>query len=364
MARNMADAHRLVSILPVPALLVGAGREVLAASEAAAELLGTAPLGRHYMTLLRQPELVALIEAGLEAGRPGQGRHARRRGGGRQIFRVAVTPEPASGAVLVLFEDITASEAARRMRSDFVANLSHELRSPLAALLGFIETLQGPAADDPAARARFLEIMGREAGRMNRLVEDLLSLSRVEDLAHRRPEGRVELIGLIREQVAALEPQARARRVRVVLEGAPEALEIPGDGDQLRQVFANLIDNAIKYGAENDRVLIAVTPPATAPARGDGQGAAEPEDRWEDGRMAGRSVTVAIRDRGPGIDARHLGRLTERFYRVDSHRSRDLGGTGLGLAIVKHILARHDARLRIESRPGQGSSFSVCLPAG
>ncbi len=340
------EADQIVALLPIPALAISGARRVLALNPEGEALLGAGGRGRHYMTMLRQPDLVERIEAALAGGGAGQGRFTRREAGRAQDFKVAIRPLPAGGGVLVAFEDVTPFEEARRMRSDFVANVSHELRTPLTALKGFIETLRGPARDDPQARARFLEIMATEAERMDRLIEDLLSLSRVESRERQRPTERVELCGLIRDQAAALGPQAQKRDVRLVLEGCEGRALVPGDADQLRQVFANLIENAIKYGAEGGEVRLVLSPIAHEPA------------------LRGAGVMVRVIDRGEGIPEHHIGRLTERFYRVDTHRSRDMGGTGLGLAIVKHILNRHRGRLRIASTPGQGSTFTVLLPAG
>jgi two-component system phosphate regulon sensor histidine kinase PhoR len=226
------------------------------------------------------------------------------------------------------------------MRADFVANASHELRTPLAALSGFIETLQGSARDDTKARERFLAIMREQARRMARLIDDLLSLSRIELNAHRRPDAPVDLIPIVRQVVDGLQTLARDRGVAIEVE-ADDALMVLGDRDELVRLFENLVENALKYGAPGKRVDIKLTRGATA----DGQDEA----------------VVSIRDYGPGIAPEHLPRLTERFYRVDVRESRAQGGTGLGLALVKHILNRHRGRLSIESAPGAGATFVVHL---
>jgi two-component system phosphate regulon sensor histidine kinase PhoR len=256
-----------------------------------------------------------------------------------------VTREPSSGRpdlVLMTFHDLTPLRRVEEMRADFVANASHELRTPLAALSGFIETLQGSARDDAKARERFLAIMQEQARRMARLIDDLLSLSRIELNAHRRPDARVELEPIVRQVADGLETLARDRGVTVSVKAA-RGLTIPGDHDELVRVFENLVENALKYGASGKRVEIAVSEGASAEG--------EPEAR------------VAVRDHGPGIAPEHLPRLTERFYRVDVAESRAQGGTGLGLALVKHILNRHRGRLSIESVPGAGATFTVHLPA-
>jgi two-component system phosphate regulon sensor histidine kinase PhoR len=228
------------------------------------------------------------------------------------------------------------------MRADFVANASHELRTPLAALSGFIETLQGPARDDAGARERFLAIMGAQARRMARLIDDLLSLSRIELNAHRRPDTPIDLVPIVRLVADGLETLARDRGVAVHVEAATSPLMVLGDRDELLRVFENLVENALKYGAAGKRVDIALSLGQTAEG--------EPEAR------------VAVRDYGPGIAPEHLPRLTERFYRVDVTESRAQGGTGLGLALVKHILNRHRGRLSIDSTPGQGATFTIHLP--
>jgi two-component system phosphate regulon sensor histidine kinase PhoR len=227
------------------------------------------------------------------------------------------------------------------MRRDFVANVSHELRTPLTALMGFIETLKHAAKDDPRAREMFLGIMEHEAGRMNRLVRDLLQLSRVEAEERIRPKDEVELRALLVGVISSLQGLAERAGGRVELAGDP--FTVPGDADQLVQVFTNLIENALKYGKAGQVVRVSLTPEDT---------------------VRGPAVKVEVADEGEGIDPVHLPRLTERFYRVDSHRSREMGGTGLGLAIVKHIVSRHRGFLRIESEPGEGSRFSVVLPLG
>jgi two-component system phosphate regulon sensor histidine kinase PhoR len=244
--------------------------------------------------------------------------------------------------VLMTFHDLTPLRRVEEMRADFVANASHELRTPLAALSGFIETLQGSAREDTKARERFLAIMQEQARRMARLIDDLLSLSRIELNAHRRPDTLVDLVPIVRQVVDGLETLARARGVSVHIEATP-ALIIRGDRDELVRVFENLVENALKYGAAGKRVDITVAESVSLEG--------EPE------------AQAGVRDYGPGIAPEHLPRLTERFYRVDVSESRAQGGTGLGLALVKHILNRHGGRLSIESRLGGGAHFMVYLPA-
>ncbi|MGE3158624.1 MAG: ATP-binding protein [Xanthobacteraceae bacterium] len=253
-----------------------------------------------------------------------------------------VTTPPTGGLMLVAFHDLTPLRRAEEMRADFVANASHELRTPLATLSGFIDTLQGPARDDTAARERFLKIMQAQATRMARLIDDLLSLSRIELNAHLRPDREVDLGAIVRQVADGLQMLAQDRGVEVKVTAPAKPLLVQGDRDELLRVFENLVENALKYASSGKRVDIDV-------AIGEGLGAR-------------REARVAIRDYGPGIAPEHLPRLTERFYRVDVAESRAQGGTGLGLALVKHILNRHGGRLTIESALGQGATFISHLP--
>ncbi len=248
---------------------------------------------------------------------------------------------PRVGRFLALvIDDHTEHKRIDRIRVDFVANASHELRTPLASLVGFIETLQGPARDDPAARERFLIIMREQATRMSRLIDDLLSLSRIEMKAHVRPSASVDLVAAVRHVADALEPLARDLGVTIETSLPEGPVTVAGERDELIQVISNLIENGCKYGQSGERVEVVLTP------GGEGGG-----------------PSFSVRDFGPGIPAEHLPRLTERFYRVDVSESRKHRGTGLGLAIVKHILARHHARLSIESRHGDGALFTVTFPS-
>ncbi|MCF6327670.1 MAG: ATP-binding protein [Devosiaceae bacterium] len=245
---------------------------------------------------------------------------------------------------IISLEDISPIREALTMRSDFVANVSHELRSPLTAISGFIETLKGSAKDDHEAREKFLIIMEEQSQRMVRLIDDLLSLSKVQASEHLLPKNSVDLIAIIKQTIATLSPLAAAENVKINLEIAEniEAM-VKGERDQLLQVFLNLVENAIKYGGDGNQVDVVLSAKAKAPG------------------IAGPAFMVEIIDQGIGIPREHLPRLTERFYRVDTGRSRQKGGTGLGLAIVKHIVARHRGRLQIKNNDDRGASFSVFL---
>ncbi|SLN40704.1 Alkaline phosphatase synthesis sensor protein PhoR [Aquimixticola soesokkakensis] len=341
-----ASAQSLVAAVPLPALAISIDERIAAANARAEELLENIGQGRPYITALRQPMLLDVIEAALRIGQAGEASFRKADGARDMSFRAHVTPLSLSDfkGVLVCFEDETPLQEAGQMRRDFVANVSHELRTPLTAMMGFIETLRGPARDDAGARDRFLGIMDREAHRMNRLVGDLLSLSRVESEERMRPTEAVDIAGSLRACISTLRPQAEARGVTIRMEGCDDSAVVPGDSHQLVQVFTNLIENAIKYGRKDSEVSVCITNHVLEPT------------------LRGAALRIDIADQGEGISPVHIPRLTERFYRVDSHRSREMGGTGLGLAIVKHIVSRHRGRLRIESHAGQGSCFSVILP--
>jgi two-component system phosphate regulon sensor histidine kinase PhoR len=349
----------VIEAVPEPMLHLDADGVIAATNVAARELLGAWIQGRSYDTVLRSPALLGRIETVQLDGTPGEARFELVDSAGGTQFRVRISPlqgnlestvsEGARGGrypLLLHFTDITHLREAEEMRRDFVANVSHELRTPLTAVLGFIETLRGPARDDPAAQDRFLSIMEDEARRMNRLVSDLLSLSRVEAAERMRPSEVVDLGAVLEGTVAAMRPTAELSGNEIVLkkETAGESSLILGDRDQLMQVFLNLTENALKYGGPDRAIDLTLV-------REDGSGS-----------MKGRVIRVDVTDRGEGIDPQHVPRLTERFYRIDTHRSRAMGGTGLGLAIVKHIVNRHRGRLRISSEKGEGSTFSVLFP--
>ncbi|GAA3875742.1 ATP-binding protein [Celeribacter arenosi] len=336
----------MVQAMPLPIIAIGQDERVLACNTLATQMFSDTMLGRHYITALRQPMLLDAIENVLRLGEPADTTYRVSQSARDLSYEVRVRPVVVDGFsfVTVIFEDRTQVLEAGQMRRDFVANVSHELRTPLTAVLGFIETLMGPAADDTAARKRFLSIMEREAKRMNRIVGDLLSLSRVESERRVRPTDRVDIPAVVRTVASSLQSLAEIRDVKIILEGGENADTVPGDRDQITQVFTNLVENAIKYGGAGKEVRICITSHTVEPT------------------MRGPAIRVDVSDQGDGIPHQHIPRLTERFYRVDSHRSREMGGTGLGLAIVKHILNRHRGRLRVESYPGQGSLFSVILP--
>ncbi len=334
----------LLDALPSPTLAIDGTERITAANSEALALLGQNIEGRNYVTILRQPALITMIEAVLREGTPRMSQYISNDGVEETTFQVSARVVREARVLVLSFTDVTHLEQAGQMRRDFVANVSHELRTPLTALMGFIETLRGPAREDAAARDRFLDIMEGEAGRMNRLVGDLLSLSRVEGEQRVRPRDMVELGEILHSVIRTLTPLARESDVVLepIFEDGPVLLL--GDADQLMQVFTNLIENGIKYGGSGGKITIRM------------------DNIERDPSLRAAAVRVQVIDYGPGIDSVHLPRLTERFYRADSHRSRALGGTGLGLAIVKHIINRHRGRLRMESDLGSGATFTVILP--
>ncbi len=341
----------ILEALPDPIMLVTGARRVDRANQAAVQLFEYDIVGRLIEVALRDPGLLAAIDDALEINEPTEinlqlpGPPAR--AFGAQVIPISWHQSP---AVLISLRELTEQVMIERMRADFVANASHELRTPLTVLRGFIETLTGAAKDDPEAQARFLKTMATEAERMSRLVNDLLSLSRIEQNEHITPEGSVDLKQSIGGVVDALRGYADTRRVRLKSDLPDDLPTLNGDFDQLTQLFTNLIDNAIKYGGEDGAVDVVVRYDECMPL---GAGALN-------GRPA---VEVKVIDDGPGIEPEYLPRLTERFFRVDPALSRHLGSTGLGLAIVKHILRRHRGHLSIESVVGEGTTFIVYLPA-
>ena len=337
----------ILDSFPDPVVVVSRLRAVVAANRAAREILAQNYLGRDLAISLRHPEVLSAVDAVLRSGE-GEEVELTLPGIVPRTFYLHVTAIPPSDGVgaeaILLFRDVTVARRSEQMRADFVANVSHELRSPLSALLGFIETLKGPARNDENARVRFLDIMQTEAERMTHLIDDLLSLSRVEINEHVQPRGRTDLVPILRSIAVAVANRSGDRGARLELDAAADVPAVVGDPDELRQVFQNLVDNALKYGRPGTAVTVSLRAVPRVP------------------QVGGPGVAVAVTDQGDGIAADEIPRLTERFYRVDKGRSRSVGGTGLGLAIVKHIVGRHRGHLQIDSTIGVGSTFTVTLP--
>jgi two-component system phosphate regulon sensor histidine kinase PhoR len=333
----------MIASLPDAAIVLDRDARVIAFNGAARVIAPALARGAAASLALRVPEVVEAVRDVAASREPRTVEFSQRVPIDRW-FAAHVRPLGAApaGMMLLVFHDLTPLHRAEIMRADFIANASHELRTPLAALSGFIDTLLGPARDDAEARVRFLTIMKTQATRMARLIDDLLSLSRVELTEHMHPETPVDLVPIVRQVVDGLQTLAQDRNVEIKLAQPAENVTVAGDRDELTRVFENLVENALKYGTNGKRVDIGFAGSTSA------DGAAE--------------TLVTVRDYGPGIAAEHIPRLTERFYRVDVSQSRAEGGTGLGLALVKHILNRHRGKLSIESEAGHGAALTVRLP--
>ena len=366
-----ASAKRMLESLPIPVLLVGTGGRIEMANPAAREFLGLGSVAGHLSAVLRQPQVLEAVSSALR-GQVVDPVEYSMMAPVESHVRAFVAPLAADGdnvmpwrAMLVL-SDETSIKRADRMRADFLANASHELRTPLASLAGFIETLRGHARDDAEARERFLGIMFDQTERMQRLINDLLSLSRVEMDEHVPPSGDTDMVALVEDVVAFLRPQLNERDVSLSLTLPDEAGAI-GDRDQLTEVVLNLVENAIKYSPEGGSLAITVEGPlarddAERPPMILGEASSRLTLAAPSSEPGERYVAVRVRDTGKGIERRNLPRLSERFYRVDGQKSGPKEGTGLGLAIVKHIVNRHRGGFTVESAPGVGSVFSVFLP--
>lgn len=338
-ANSVIPDFAIIEALDMPTLVFDRETQIVRQNAAARSLVGAYPERAALSARIRSPVILDLVARVVARGIPESVEYSERVPSERwhevRVAPVATAVEPGKRLFVLTFRDLTEARRMDRMRTDFVANASHELRTPLASLMGFIETMQGPARNDEAARTRFFGIMLEQAQRMARLIDDLLSLSRLEMRAHVAPEGEVDLGRTVTHVVDTLKPMAKDLGVEITLTLPAKPLVVTGDVDELIQVFSNLIENACKYGQTGKRVEVTVA----------------------DTEAEGAHVTV--KDFGPGIAKEHVPRLTERFYRVDVETSRAKKGTGLGLAIVKHILARHRARLVVRSTPGEGSAFTV-----
>ncbi len=362
------SAQAMVSALPIPVLMIGGGGRIESANPAARSFLGLGTAPGHLSSVLRQPQVLEAVSTALRGGEvepveysnmaPVES-HVR-----AYVAPISMQADPILPwrAMLVLLDE-TSIKRADRMRADFLANASHELRTPLASLAGFIETLRGHARDDTAARERFLGIMFDQTERMQRLINDLLSLSRIEMDEHVPPSSRTDIRSAAEDVIDMLRPQIAAKSISFSHELADAAL-VTGDRDQLTEVLQNLVENAVKYSPDGSLLSLELKTglsrdDAERPALTLGETASrltlaapttEPGDRY---------VAIRVRDSGKGIERRNLPRLSERFYRVDGQKSGPKEGTGLGLAIVKHIVNRHRGGFSVESAPGVGSVFTV-----
>ncbi len=335
----------VISGLPDPAIVLEHDSIVRTFNAKALEIAPALARGQPLSFALRNPGVLEALRRAADVGAELRVEYFERVPADRWlealIAPIAVDGTARGQLLLMVFHDMTPLRRVEEMRADFVANASHELRTPLASLSGFIDTLLGPARGDPQARERFLAIMKDQAERMARLIDDLLSLSRIELKAHIHPETAIDLVTIVRQVADALQLLARDRGVAIEIDMPPCEMMVLGDRDELIRVFENLVENALKYGASGKRIDLAIARETTAD---------------------GDEAVVSVKDYGPGISPEHLPRLTERFYRVDVAESRAQGGTGLGLALVKHVLQRHRGRLSLESTLGSGATFTVRLP--
>ena len=331
-------AFDLAAVLDDPVIVVGRDAFVVFMNEAARQAFANLGEGASLFMRFRTLEIRDLVEAASRNGARAAAEYVERVPLER-VFRVVASHLGGPrGLVVLTFKDQSEARRIDRMRADFIANASHELRTPLASIAGFIETLRGPARDDARARENFLGIMQAQTRRMARLIDDLLSLSRREMKPRIDPRARVDLAALLDAVSAALAPLAADNGLEIARLYGDGPAFVAADRDELTQVLENLVENACKYGASGDRIELTLE-------RGAGE------------------LCVGVRDFGEGIPEQHIPRVTERFYRIDGDAARPQKGTGLGLAIVKHIVTRHGGRLAIASTVGEGSTFTVCLPA-
>jgi two-component system phosphate regulon sensor histidine kinase PhoR len=355
LATSVASANRVrdldrngwravIDAVPAAVLALDGAGCVVHHNRLITELFPKIRVGQTMSQITRNPDLIGAIDSALASDDRVDVELIERVPVERRVSvtvsRVARTAALSAPFLLITFRDLTEQDRLAQMRADFIANASHELRTPLASLRGFVETLQGPAREDPSARERFLPLMASQTVRMTRLIDDLLSLSRVEMRVHLPPRGIVELNEAAAYVCQSLEPLIDATKAEITLDRYESPARIRGAREEIVQVIQNLVQNAIKYGREDGRIQVRV---GRDPPKG-----ALPAKVW-----------VSVTDDGPGIAREHLPRLTERFYRVNVASSREKGGTGLGLAIVKHILNRHRAEMKIASKLGGGSTFSV-----
>jgi two-component system phosphate regulon sensor histidine kinase PhoR len=365
-------SEAMLERLSIPVLLIGPGGRIERANPAARAFLGLGAERGLLSTVLRQPRVLESVSAALRGEKGATVEYSTLAPLESHVrafvepIRLPVTGPMPFRAMLVLSDD-TNSKRAERMRADFLANASHELRTPLASLSGFIETLTGPARDDEEARDRFLTIMRVQTERMRRLIDDLLSLSRVEMNEHMAPTGAVELNQLVGEVAETLHPVIEARGLTLTVTLHDGDASVKGDRDQIYEVIENLVENAVKYSGDNANICLCVYYARTR------DGSEHLPERLDpnSGRLTiaapaldpdARYGVVRVTDKGAGIERRYLPRLSERFFRVDGQKSGPTSGTGLGLAIVKHIVSRHRGGFTVESAPGKGSVFTVFFP--
>ena len=336
------DGRAMLDALPDPVVLFDRKGDVLHANRASYRVFSRITVGSDIRLSFRSPQMMTLVEQVLETGEA-KAREVMFRLPVEHVFDVHMTAlEGVQDMCICVFSDRSEVRRIERMRSDFIANASHELRTPLASIAGFIETLEGPASGDRAATARFLSIMKSQAERMARLIDDLLSLSRLEMNASARRDEAVDLAELAQSVIGSLSGVAADNGVVIERAWPDGDWRVAGSKDELHQVLENLVSNACKYGSDGKRVVVS----------------------FEQASLSGQAaVKTTVQDFGVGIPKEHVSRITERFYRVEQGNAKAHKGTGLGLAIVKHIVTLHRGRLMIDSDVGQGAKFSFVLPS-
>ena len=342
----MTELNQILNALPWPAFIVGPDLRVGKFNSAAQSMFGLIGSDVPLVNVIRHPSVLKAVETSITTQIDHQALYLRRQIEGETAFKVHIRPVHPETGVMVCFENVDAAELLEQQRRDFVANVSHELRSPLTAIMGLLETLRGPALSDPKAQEQFFGIMANEANRMNVLIRDLLALSQVEHVQRQRPTTKINIDTVIKQACASVDQAMQTKGAEFTYRLSDAMLPLQGDHTQLVQVFVNLLENAVAYGASTSGHSILLS--------------ADVLDY--DPQFQCPALRVVVSDHGPGIPAHLVPRLTERFFRVDSHRARNSGGTGLGLAIVKHIVQRHHGRLDVRSVEGEGTSFSVVLP--
>ncbi|MBV8939317.1 MAG: PAS domain S-box protein [Alphaproteobacteria bacterium] len=348
----ITEREILVDTLPDILIMTNQDTIIVRTNRAARAIFGQNLAGRRLLEIIPSPKLKQAVAIVLEDFRGQQVEFFLDEPINRDFQAIIERfPIPSEGGIslVITLNDITEQKRIQRMRADFVANASHEIRTPLASIIGFVETLRGPAKDDPKARDEFLKVMAEQAERMSKLVNDLLSLSKIEMNAHNTPTGKVDMARMVRAEKQHFEWALKQKNVTVRMKAADNLPFVRGDESELAQVVRNLLSNAIKYTNSDSEVTMSLRLVSDLPA--------DPSMR-----NLSRAMLFSVKDQGEGIPKEHLPRLTERFYRVDSARTRKVGGTGLGLAIVKHVLARHHGVLTIDSEVGKGSVFNVYLP--
>lgn len=357
----------VLAALPLPAMIIDADGRISVINERAKLVFRSGPEpGGLAMTAIRHPELLHAMErvTGGHAADPVVLAFPRETD---EVWKAQVARLPRTGDILVILKDQTAIRHAERARADFLANASHELRTPLTSLAGFIETMQGAAKDDKESWDSFLEIMQSQTERMRRLIDDLLSLSRIELSEHKPPRDEVDMSNIVAEMVEAMRPVALEQGVSVRLTGPDDHLKVIAVRDELMQVVQNLVDNARKYSPRDGEIDVSFGTADNREAAHEAAARVWPSAERMHLLVSGAPeraawVWLRVEDQGEGIARQHLARLGERFYRADESRGGEIEGTGLGLAIVKHIMTRHKGGLAVESEVGKGAAFGIWLP--